>query len=178
MKLHRHNKTLFCMILHTSRTFFPFFPPSELRPSKTPPALPTSGAGRISIMLTADWWGGLRFRNLETAWGRSDGGDGWCLLSIDLRRGLYKLNKFPTPAASIFFIPDRSFRFLDALSHLYKKVRRFVRPLVCSFIRQNHATAWDRIVGSMGLVFQHHRWHAETDLRWPVMVNHVLTSIL
>ena len=41
------------MILHTSRTFFSFFPPSEARPSETPPALPTSGASRISIMLTA-----------------------------------------------------------------------------------------------------------------------------
>ena len=41
------------MILHTSRTFFSFFPPSEARPSETPPALPTSGASRTSIMLTA-----------------------------------------------------------------------------------------------------------------------------
>ena len=44
--------------MYDSRTaglFFSFFPPSEARPSETPPALPTSGAGRISIMLTADW---------------------------------------------------------------------------------------------------------------------------
>jgi len=42
------------MILHTSRTFFSFFPPSGARSSETPPALPTSGASRISIMLTAE----------------------------------------------------------------------------------------------------------------------------
>ena len=41
------------MILHTSRTFFNFFPPSGARPSETAPSLPTSGTSRISIMLTA-----------------------------------------------------------------------------------------------------------------------------